>query len=286
MQIWLVTPAGYAHNECNREYVESFRDAFRALGYASEVVSDHTRLNVNQPALIIGAQLLSEMPLPKNWIIFQTEQVSEGSSWLKSAYMNHLRNQPIWDYSHGNIEELAKLGITAHFCELGYMPGLTRIAPAPAEDIDILFSGSMNERRAAILKPLQDKGIKLQWLPPGPYGKERDGWMARAKIILNLHFYEAKIFEIFRCGYAMANRKCIVSETGLDLTLEQPYYDGIAFTGYNGLIDSCLKLLADEPQRKALADRGFEIFSARNQVDIFKSAMEQTSKANPLLQYA
>ena len=79
---------------------------------------------------------------------------------------------------------------------IGYAPQLTRIAPA-AEDVDVLFVGSLNDRRRTVLDALEAKGAKVERVF-GVYGPERDGWLARAKICLNLHFYEARVFEVVR----------------------------------------------------------------------------------------
>jgi hypothetical protein len=38
---------------------------------------------------------------------------------------------------------------------VGYVPELERIRPAPAEDIDVLFFGSVNDRRQRVLDQLR-----------------------------------------------------------------------------------------------------------------------------------
>ena len=43
-------------------------------------------------------------------------------------------------------------------------------------------------------------------------------WIARSKIVLNLHQYDAQVFEIVRVSYLLANRRAVVSERGANPT--------------------------------------------------------------------
>jgi len=105
------------------------------------------------------------------------------------------------------------------------------------------------------------------------YGTERDQWIARAKLILNLHFYDAHIFEMVRVSYLLANRKCVVSETGLDAQMEAPVRDGVAFVDYDKLVPTCQFLLSDGEARRRYADRGYECFRALPQVPMLQHAL-------------
>lgn len=270
MNVWLCAPANNPaslHGECNREWAESFRDAFIECGHASSVVGDNHDPRI--PTLAIGAHLLDGTPMPDNHIILQLEQIEQGSPWLNDKYLGHLRRNRVWDYSPQNVAALKQLGINAELCEIGFSPSLQRV-PVAEEDIDIFFAGSMNERRQKLLKALAENGLTIDWLPPGTYGAARDQYMARAKIVLNVHYYESKIFEIFRCGYAMANAKCIVSEKGADTAMEQIYAGGIAFCEYDQMLDKCKELVANSDQRSDIAWNGYEIFSARRQAQFIE----------------
>lgn len=97
--------------------------------------------------------------------------------------------------------------------------------------------------------------------------------IARAKIVLNLHLYDAQVFEIVRVSYLLANRKCVVSEIGNDTALEHPLKAGVAFTPYAGLADACVKLLDNADERAALAERGFQCISALSQVPMLQRAL-------------
>jgi len=151
------------------------------------------------------------------------------------------------------------------------MPELTRIPAAP-EDIDVLFVGSLNERRIAVLKQLAERGINVE-ARFNVYGADRDAFVARSKIILNIHYYESRVFEIVRVSYLLANKKCVVSETGSDPAYENQFRDAVAFVPYDGLAEACAVLLRDPQARRKLAEDGFERMQRLPQTDYLRQAL-------------
>jgi hypothetical protein len=140
------------------------------------------------------------------------------------------------------------------------------------QDIDVAFVGSIGERRAAVLEALQRQGVKV-FAGTSLYGRERDAIFGRAKIVLNLHHYEAQVFEVVRVSYLLANRICVVSEAGLDQELEAPFRNGLAFVYYRDLVAVCHHLLKRPEERRRLADAGFEAFKARPQAAMLEAAL-------------
>lgn len=270
--LWIVTPPGYAHSRCFEEAALALQAGFAELGYDAPIVTDAAE--IKDYAVVLGANLLPRLniPLPEKLILYNLEQVQPDSNWFKPEYLALLKRYPVWDYSRRNIERLKAEGIEAALCGVGYMPCLTRISPAPVRDIDVLFVGSLNDRRKAVLEEIAraGKAVKAAF---NVYGPERDALIARAKIVLNLHFYEAQVFEIIRVSYLLANRVCVVSETGLDEELEAPLKRGIAFASYEKLAEACLQLLDNEAERARLAEAGFAAFSAMKQTPMLKAAL-------------
>lgn len=269
--IWIVSPPNYIHSQAFDEVALGFDAAFRALGRQAEIVREPSRLG--DVTIVLGCNLLSAVPVPqgRRLILFNLEQITPNSPWLTDAYLSLLRRYPVWDYSEGNIAELARMGIQATHCGIGYVPELTRIAPAP-EDIDVLFVGSVNERRIAVLKELAARGVNVE-ARFNVYGAERDAYLARSKIILNVHFYESRVFEIVRVSYLLANRKCVVSEIGADTGFEQKFEQGIAFAPYERLAATCMTLLQDPAARRATAEAGFERMKALPQTEYLRRAL-------------
>ncbi len=274
--IWIVCPPGYAHSQTFDELALGLSCAFRELGYNAPIVRDITELTAYP--IVLGCNLvpsLGNVPIPKNSIMFNAEQIQPGSPWMVESYINLLRSHQVWDYSRHNIASLTKLGVTnVRFCGIGYVPELTKIKPAPEKDIDILLYGSLNERRLNILKQLHQIGLKLEALF-GVYGVERDHYISRAKIVLNIHFYETKVFEIVRVSYLLANKKFVISEPGNDQELESPFRDGLVFAPYNGLVEECVKYLREDNLRTEIAEKGFASMKSLCQVQFLKKVLEQ-----------
>jgi hypothetical protein len=157
-------------------------------------------------------------------------------------------------------------------CPIGYAPQLTKIA-SKEEDIDVLFYGNLNKRRINILNPLAAEGINLV-VQGHLWGAQRDEMIARSKIILNLHYYESKLFEIVRCFYLLANRRFVLSESGQDTEMEAPFTEGIAFSSYENIVDQVKYFLDNPRERMKVAKKGFLALSQRPQSDFLKTVLE------------
>jgi hypothetical protein len=270
----IATQPGFVHSEAFREVAESVHHGLRALGHDS-VLSDRTDLP-GRRHIIFGSNLISandqQQELAPGSILYNLEQIYDESPWLTPDLLALFRRHTVWDYSMANVEALAGYGIAARHVPIGYVPELTRIPAAPWKDIDVLFVGSIVQRRLAVLQTLHERGANV--IPAfGVYGEERDELIARAKIVLNMHMYEAKVFEVVRVSYLLANRCFVVSERGLDVAGERPFEEGIAFAEYHELVDACQRYLADEKARTRTASRGFELFSERRVPDLLRQVL-------------
>ncbi|MFY2860976.1 hypothetical protein ACOJVU_14680, partial [Mycobacterium sp. THU-M104] len=212
-----------------REIAETVHHALAALGHDS-VLTDRLDLDERR-TIVFGANHLVQygLEVPKNPIFYNLEQLGDDSPWMTMPeFVDLFRRYPAWDYSHANIERLAAMGLPRPtYVPIGYVPELTRITPV-SEDIDVLFYGMLNERRYGVLRELHDRGLRVKWLS-GVLGGRRDAWIARSKIVLNIHYWDAKIFEIARVSYLLANRRAVVSERGADPTVERELESGVAF---------------------------------------------------------
>ncbi len=273
--IWIVTPPNYTHSQAFNEVALSLRDAFRALDHNCVVTTDFASIQGDQ-VIVLGAHLLpAGAKVPPTFIIYNLEQVSGESSWMSAGYLELLRANRVWDYSAANTAALAQKGIQATTLEIGYVPALSCMPITAHREIDVSFIGSINDRRKRVLQEIAAMGKKV-FSGFDLYGAKRDGLLARSKIVLNIHFYEAKMFEIVRCSYLMANRICIVSENGADTALEASIGAGVAFAPYEELADTCIRLLDNHGERQRIAVLGYEWFAARSLVPMLKCALEAT----------
>lgn len=273
-QVTLIRPQGYLHTEAFREIAETLQFGLRSLGHVATIAENVVDRNATN--LFLGAHLLPPQDarlIPSGSIIYNLEQL--GGPQLPPGYYELARQHQIWDYDPRNIEKWKSLGCVRNpvHVPIGYVPELTRIAAAPAQDIDVLFYGSLNQRRNRILNALKDLGIKVHAVF-GVYGRERDELIARSKIVLNVHFYEAKVFEIVRVSYLLANSKAVVTECSPDTAMEPGLKDCILPLPYERLVEGCRALLQNDDERRKLQTRGFHWFSQRKESDILSNALQ------------
>ena len=263
--IWIVTPPGYAHAAAFHEIALGLQGGLRELGLQAPIVQD--KRHIRGKAIVLGANLLSEIPdvkPPGKAILFNLEQITPGSEWLTADYLKLLKRYVVWDYSRYNIEQLRQLGIRKIIhCPIGFSDSLKRIQHASDKDIDVLFYGSVNARRLAILEALASVGLKIETLF-GVYGEQRDALIARSKLVLNIHYYPAKIFEIVRISWLLANAVCVVTEESpTDSALEQ-VRNGIVQSPYESLVETC-KAVIESGNWITVGQQGFECFSSHRQ---------------------
>ncbi len=268
-----IRPPGFVHAEALTEFAQCVHFGLRRLGLAA---SYRESPDGRCRQIVFGSHLLDERgfeALSPDAIIYNSEQIQADSPWLSSPYCAALRRHSVWDYSAENVRRATELGIgTFRHVPLGYVPELSRIAPA-SEDIDVLFYGSINQRRRVVLQALEAAGLRVVALF-GVYGEERDRAIARAKVVLNMHFYEAKIFEIVRVAYLLSNAKAVVAECGADTMIEPELREAIVGVPYEGLVDACQQLVGRSEQRQSLAERGHRRFARRKEEELLARCPE------------
>ncbi|MGD0809730.1 MAG: hypothetical protein ABSA91_08480 [Acidimicrobiales bacterium] len=275
-QVVLVQPEGYVHSAAFAEVIESVVCGLRALG--ADVCQTVNQLVPGRQPIVFGANLLGAATvdvLPRGTIIYNLEQIGESSSWCSPTYLSLLQSCQVWDYSARNIASLARLGVTAKVkhVPVGYVPELTRIKAAPVEDIDVLFYGSMNDRRNNVISQLRQGGLNAHAVF-GVYGPSRDTLIARSKVVLSMHYYETNIFELVRVSYLLANRKAVVAECNPGTEIDPDIVDAVQLAPYEGLVSACAQLVADSLSRKELSERGFSRMVARDERAYLAAAFE------------
>ncbi len=269
-QIVMCLPMGFSHSNCFLELAQTLQFALHSLGYQAEI--SHT-FSFTARNIILGAHLLTTAftphelaSLPADSILYNIEQMDIASLAMQSQLLRYIQRFETWDYSLRNIERLHQAGINSavKYLPIGYVPELTRIPEAAVEDIDILFYGSLCERRKVVLADLEEAGVRVHHAF-GVYGAERDALISRAKIVLNMHFYDAAIFESVRVSYLLANRKAVVAECGPTTEMDEGLRDGVELAPYEGLAAACLALLRDEKRRREVAQRGYECMLRRSE---------------------
>jgi hypothetical protein len=255
--ICLVKPDNYIHSYAFLELGELLYFSLKELGH--EVSFGFNNIEPSAINILIGCHPLDPSfiaQIPSSTIILNTEQVYGETDWNKPifAWAKHFQ---IWDYSPKNIEKLNRLGVDrTKLFRIGFQKELARLDLSRPKDVDVLFYGSVNERRKAIIDGLEARGLKVKVLF-GVYGKDRDEWIERSKVVLNHLYYESQIFEIVRVFYLLTNSVAVIGEVNDTTTIDSIYQEGIYASRYEDLISNCVELasnqaLRDQIQAKAL----------------------------------
>ena len=80
------------------------------------------------------------------------------------------------------------------------------------------------------------KGLTVKSLF-GVYGKERDAWIERSKLVINHHYYQSQIFEVVRVFYLLTNSVAVVGEVNDTTSIDHIYKEGIHPVQYDGLVE-------------------------------------------------
>lgn len=273
VRLLTIRPPDYAHSAAFGELVDGFAAALATLGAQVDATT-------NQPLIgegvnfVFGAHLVApNVPLPPNSVIVNLEQM-RGGRLVQPHYIECLKHHPVLDYSERNVERIRELTGNPHVraFKIGYVHALSRIAAAPHQDIDVLFYGFVNDRRRKILDALAAAGLAVKVLP-GIYGVERDAWIARSKVVLNVHYYEDKIHELVRSSYLLANSKAVVSECEADTEIEDDIRAALVAVPYDALVETCIALVRDESRRKAVEQKALQLFSRRDQAALLADVL-------------
>ena len=263
-QIVTVEPDGNIHAKAFHEVAETLLYALQRMGVPAQIAVN--QFDPDAVNIILGWHLLSEEAmanLPEQTVLYNLEQLDEQNKPMLTRLLTMSLRFEVWDYSRRNLEILREAGFqgTLNHAPVGFVDELCRIQKAPEQDIDVLFYGSVNERRLRILEALRLQGLKVEGVF-GVYGTERDALIARAKVILNMHYYDSSIFEIVRVSYLLANRKAVVGECHPGTEIDPELHEAIRAVPYEGLVEACLDLVRNDGARAALEARGHGIFSA------------------------
>ena len=156
----------------------------------------------------------------KRLIIFQLEQLSDSSPYNNSRVKRILKTaDEIWDYDEHNVEWIKKsLGIKAKLHSLNYVNSLEVITEVPEaeHDIDVIFYGSLKSKRRRdivdkLKKEFEEQGLVFMAFD-NLYQEQLWPYIARSKVVLNVHYYTVSRQEQARIFFNLINGKCVVSE--------------------------------------------------------------------------
>ena len=223
---------------------------------------------------------------PKKYIFYQIEQAS--SSHFTDKYINYLINSTyVWDFSIKNFD---KYKDKIEFKNFFYMPlpfycnNKNKINNN--YEYDIFFYGAFNERRNKILEELKKKyNIIIGF---GINGDNKNEYIKKSKIILNLHYYDNACLETCRINEILPYNRFIISERSINDDFNEKLYDKFIkfidiiddnLSNINNLYDTIDNLLNNNldnniiNEKKKLSDK-MNYFIKKNLLSIKKQSIK------------
>lgn len=268
----LLYPPGYEVVRALAEVAESVHYALIELGHDS--VTSHWPVPDRQN-IVFGANNIEmiNFELESNSILYNLEWIDDPNSWwIHEDFIAAHKKYRVWDFCEHNVEAFKRYDINVeNVLPIGYVKPLTRISHREP-DIDVLFVGSITERRSKIMQDLEKAGLKACQVYR-LWGPQRDQLIARSKVILNIQSTQPKIFEMVRVSYYMANQCAVVSEMACNHEEFLDYQSAIEFCEYDKMVEKTIELCKNDQKRLHLAQSGFDIFSGHKLVDYLKRVL-------------
>lgn len=211
----VMQPAGYVHSLGFLDQARYVRHQLRRLG--ARVSLAKNRLREDAVNIVFGAHLGFDAAWCEHHtcIFFNLEQVGHGGASLRAEYLALLRNARVIDYDAANVRAYRADPAEVPIVPLGHAPYLHRpgeLLPLAQRPIDLLFFGSINPRRQALLDRIEACGVSVSMFDAPLYGPERDDFVRQAKAVLNCHFYDSSRFEQARVAHCLSLGTPVVSE--------------------------------------------------------------------------
>lgn len=191
--------------------------------YTRQVVpQDIQNLPANEFFLFISPQsTISKSALdylvPNTYFIYQTEQLNtkeRAEKFHKNIYMNKVLQNAcaVFDYSQKNMELYTPYYVNPPLY-LPFLPCKCKIDEVYDKTIDILFYGSINQRRYIIIEVLRQllPDLRIE-VDEQLFGIDLTKKITQSKIIVNIHNYEHSTLETARLMEALMYNTHIISE--------------------------------------------------------------------------
>ena len=216
VHISIVQPVGYVHSLGLLDPARFIRHQLRRFGV--DVTMAKNRLREDAVNLVLGAHLGFDPALRERHpcLFVNLEQLGPGGAKVSDDYLKLLRSSGVVDYDLANVGVYGADPVDVPMIPFRHAPYLERAAaqsiPLEERPIDLLFFGSLNERRKRIIQRIEACGWTVAMFDQPLYADERDNYIRQAKAVLNCHFYESARFEQVRAFHCLSLGTPVISE--------------------------------------------------------------------------
>jgi len=187
---------------------------------------------------------------PPGAIVYSLENLHAHPEWRVPSF----RGQ-IWDYNKANFSEYPE-DANVTYVPVGYHSSMHRFHRSNRLDIDLIFCGALNERRQTVLDKIRQQGFKVEVLHFNQWGIARDRKLGRARLALNIHYYDKPssangcgLFESVRVSHLVANSVPVVTENSYDNEEQDGW--GLESCSYAELTDVVVRKLQGSQEELA-----------------------------------
>jgi hypothetical protein len=217
---------------------ENIRDILKKLNFRVEIIYNKNNYNyINVPnnyMFIICVNINKKLEeLPKNFIFFQIEQTNCLNFKSNDIFLQNAT--AVWDFSIKNYQKYKHIDFKKIFYLplLFYSPSNSYISYQDINEYDILFYGTINDRRKNILSKLKNKYNIFTTETKNIFNEELNKYIKKSKIIINLHYYNDVALEICRINEVLKFNKLVISEK----PSSTDYYNQLKYSKYVVYID-------------------------------------------------
>ena len=213
VHICIIQPLGYVHSLGFLDQARFFRHQFRRMG--ANVTLAKNRLHHDAVNFIFGAHLGFDPGLRARYtcMFVNLEQLGLGGAAVGAEYLKLLGGSAVIDYDAANVGSYTVHVDDVPLISFAHAPYLvTDALPIEQRPIDLLFFGSVNERRAKIISEVEASGLSVTRLSHPLFGPERDELIRQSKAVFNCHFYETARFEQARAFQCLSLGTPVISE--------------------------------------------------------------------------
>ncbi|MBD8555128.1 methyltransferase domain-containing protein [Rhizobium sp. CFBP 8762] len=198
----------------------------------------------NDLYIVLCAQMFERLPPGEKRVIFQLEQ-SVSSRWFTPGYLSMLENSlAVLEYSLVNIDFLTGKGIAyphVFYLPIGTSLEIKDTLPSAQKEYDFLFYGDYysSPRRAKMIDALQAQfQVKLC---NNAFGEEMHALIRKARVVINIHYYENALLEMPRIQECLSQGVPVVSESAQDQE-DYPELAGAVHFFEEGSIEEMLRV--------------------------------------------
>lgn len=216
VHIAIMQPVGYVHSLAFLDPARFIRYQLRRFGVDVTIATN--RLREDAVNLVLGAHL----GFPPEWrerhacLFVNLEQLGPGGAQVSADYLKLLKTSGVVDYDLANVGAYGADPADVPLIPFRHAPYLekaeTEALALEDRPIDLLFFGSVNERRKRLIERIEACGLQVAMFDQPLYAEERDQYIRRAKAVLNCHFYESATFEQVRAFHCLSLGTPVISE--------------------------------------------------------------------------